>query len=514
LLVFLIAMASAAAADWEPLGPFGGSAAIVQMDYQQGVVLAATSNAQLFKSSDDGDSWVSLPFPARSRARLHALAIDRQNPGVYFVGLSGDASEYSGIMRTADGGLTWNRIPEPGLKNVWSIAIWPEDSQVIAAGTEEGLWLTEDGGTNWALTTPVDDPELKPVVSIAFDPWDSQTLYLGTPHLAWKTTDGGSAWQPIHEGMINDSDVFYLLADYKVRNKLFAATCGGIYRSVDRGEQWTKLRQAPGASYRVYHIAQDPLRPNVVLAGTTLGLVRSMDGGSTWRRISTQSTRWIAFDIIHENRIFVATDENGILRSDDLGDSLQEVNRGFSNRRFVGFETSGDELYVIAVTPGGSSRLRRAEPGWEEVPVADPPAEPPMHVRYPSAPDADSGIPEDSLWIHDIVATSGGALLGASPRGLVRSNDAGETWQSDAGILGGNTLRALCRHSTQPGVFFAAVYGEIYRSTDDGRSWTSVAGDAGPSDFTALMVLAGTPDQLLAISASSGVYALALRRND
>jgi len=96
----------------------------------------------------------------------------------------------------------------------------------------------------------------------------------------------------------------------------------------------------------------------------------------------------------------------------------------------------------------------------------------------------------------------------------VRSNDAGETWQSDAGILGGNTLRALCRHSTQPGVFFAAVYGEIYRSTDDGRSWTSVAGDAGPSDFTALMVLAGTPDQLLAISASSGVYALALRRND
>jgi photosystem II stability/assembly factor-like uncharacterized protein len=248
LLVFLIATVSATAADWEPLGPFGGSAAIVQMDYQQGVVLAATSNAQLFKSSDDGDSWVSLPFPARSRARLHALAIDRQNPGVYFVGLSGDASEYSGIMRTADGGLTWNRIPEPGLKNVWSIAIWPEDSQVIAAGTEEGLWLTEDGGANWALTTPVDDPELKPVVSIAFDPWDSQTLYLGTPHLAWKTTDGGSAWQPIHEGMINDSDVFYYWQTTRYGTKYLrplAAASTAAWTAASSGQNSGRRRGRP-----------------------------------------------------------------------------------------------------------------------------------------------------------------------------------------------------------------------------------------------------------------------------
>ena len=48
-----------------PLGPFGGSAAIVQIDpHHPGALLAATSNAQLFRSEDSGDSWKALPFPA------------------------------------------------------------------------------------------------------------------------------------------------------------------------------------------------------------------------------------------------------------------------------------------------------------------------------------------------------------------------------------------------------------------------------------------------------------------
>jgi photosystem II stability/assembly factor-like uncharacterized protein len=381
----------------------------------------------------------------------------------------------------------------------------------MAAGTEEGVLLTRDGGENWALATSVDDRDLRPVVSLAFDPWDSKTLYLGTPHLAWKTADGGVNWQSIHDGMLNDSDVFYLLVDYQRRNRLFAATCGGIYRSVNRGELWTKLSQAPGASFRVYNIAQDPLHPNIILAGTTLGLVRSMDGGSTWQRLSEQSTRWIAFDTAHPNRIFVATDEAGILRSDDLGESLQQTNRGFSNRRFVELNTSGGEVYVVTAIPGGNSRLRRAESDWEIVPETDPSVEPTLNIRSQSTVSDDPRVPTDELGIHDIVETRDGGLLAATPRGLVRSDDSGQTWQAVTGTLEGSTIRALCSHSTQPGVFFAARYGDIYRSTDDGRSWISLkTGGNAPNDFTSLLVVTGTPDRLLAMSPSSGVYALTL----
>jgi photosystem II stability/assembly factor-like uncharacterized protein len=351
LLVCLAAAASAAGAAWEPLGPFGGSAAIVLVDcHHRDTLLAATSNAQIFRSEDGGGSWKPLPFPAQFHATLHAFALDRQNPGVYFAGLSSESPEYSGIMRSSDNGLTWKRIGEPELRAVWSIAMWQQDSKVMAAGTEDGVFLTRDGGATWALATPADAGDLKPVVSLALDPWDSKILYAGTPHLAWKSTDGGSTWQSIHQGMSNDSDVFAILVDDRRRRRIFAATCGGIYRSLDGGAEWTKMTEAEGASFRTYHIAQDPEQPNVLLAGTRLGLVKSEDSGTTWRRVSEQSTRWIAFDPAVPNRVFVATDEMGLFRSDDGGESFRAINRGFTNRRLVSVAVVETSLYVTALS--------------------------------------------------------------------------------------------------------------------------------------------------------------------
>ncbi len=189
ILAYIAATAFAMAGEWEPLGPFGGSAAIIQIDHRPGVVVAATSNAQIYQSEDNGDSWKALPFPAQLRANLHALVVDRRNEGVYFAGLSSETPKYSGIMRSSDSGMTWEKIPEPGLTAIWSIAIWQQDSRVMAAGGEHGLWLTRDGGQSWQQIAPVDIPELNPVVSLTFDPWDSNSLYAGTPHLAWKTTE-------------------------------------------------------------------------------------------------------------------------------------------------------------------------------------------------------------------------------------------------------------------------------------------------------------------------------------
>ena len=121
----------------------------------RGVVVAATSNAQIFRSEDSGDSWKALPFPAQLRATLHALVVDRRNPGVYFVGLSSDTPKYSGIMRT------FRQRPDMGANP----ATWvdepygpspsgQQDSRVMAAGGEHGLWLTRDGGETWEQITP------------------------------------------------------------------------------------------------------------------------------------------------------------------------------------------------------------------------------------------------------------------------------------------------------------------------------------------------------------------------
>jgi len=511
ILAFLAA-AYAMGGGWEALGPFGGSAAIVQVDrHHPGGLLAATSNAQVFRSEDSGDSWRPLPFPAQMRATLHALAVDHQNPGVYFVGLSSETPQYSGIMRTSDSGFTWKRIPEPGLRAVWSVAIWAQDSRVIAAGGENGLWLTRDGGETWERIAPWDDPKMNPIVSLTFDPWDSKILYAGTPHLAWKTADGGATWQLIHERMLDDSDVFSILVDDRRRQRIFAATCGGIYRSADGGAGWVKLNEAKDASFRTYHIAQNPLQPNVLLAGTSRGLVKSVDSGDTWRRLSAQSTRWIAFDPARPNRVFIATDEAGLYRSDDAGESLQAINQGFSNRRFATLAAIENSLYV---TTGGGSLLRRAdsEPEWEELLGLAPQSMQPT-IPAPSAKLVDglSRPVADDLWIHDAVTMEDGDLLAATSRGLARSNDAGLTWQVVPGALDGSTVSALYKHPTRPGILFASLFGGIFGSRDHGRTWTPLAaGGEGPNDLIALLVLPGSPDGLFALSQSHGVYVMAL----
>ena len=503
ILTFIVAT-YAMAGGWQSLGPFGGSAATVQVDpHHPGGLLAATSNAQLFRSDDSGDSWKALPFPAQLRATLHALAVDQQHSGVYFVGLSSDTPQFSGIMRTSDSGLTWTRIPEPGLRAVWSIAIWPQDSRVIAAGGENGVWLTRDGGETWERITPSDNLKLNPIVSLTFDSRDSKILYAGTPHLAWKTPDGGATWQLIHERMLDDSDVFSILVDNQRRSRIFAATCGGIYRSLDGGGGWTKLIQAKGASYRTYHITQNPLQPNVLLAGTSLGLVKSVDGGNTWRKLSPYSTHWIAFDPARPNRIFVATDEAGLFRSDDAGESLKAINQGFSNRPFASLAAVENALYV---TTGVGSTFRRSgsQPQWEKLSRLAP------ESLQPAKP-APSAKLVDDFWIHGAVAMEDGDLLAATSRGLARSNNAGLTWQPVPGALDGTTVSALCRHPTRPGILFASLFRGIFGSSDHGRNWSLLAsaGDR-PDDLIALLVLPGNPDRLLALSRNRGVFEMAL----
>lgn len=411
LLVGLAVFSPPIPAAWEAIGPFGGSAAVVQVDHHhRGTILVATSNAQVFRSEDDGDSWRALPFPAQFRATLHAFVLDPQNPGVYLAGLSSDIPEYSGIFRSGDSGLTWKRISEADLKAVWCIAIWPRDSRVLAVGTEDGVVVSRDAGESWTRVTPSGSRGPKPVVSLAFDGTDPKVLYAGTPHLPWKTVDGGTTWNSIHTGMLDDSDVFSIHVDASSRLRVFASACSGIYRSSNSGARWTKLTGAHGASYRTYQITQDPARPNILFAGTTLGLAKSIDGGTTWRRLSTQSTRSIAFDPYRPGRIFVATDEEGLFRSDDLGESLHPINRGFSNRQFGSMAASGRVLYVNSIQNSGGGAILRmsdSEQAWDVVPSITP------LIRKQ---------------VVRIISANSRSLYILTVNGLVISTNAGRTW--------------------------------------------------------------------------------------
>jgi photosystem II stability/assembly factor-like uncharacterized protein len=546
-------------AAWEAIGPFGGPATVVQFDRQhRGAVLAATSNAQLFRSDDDGASWRALSFPPELRATLHAFIVDPHQAGRFLVGLSSSTVEYSGLFRTEDGGRTWEHDGSAALKDVWSIAIWDRDPRVIAAGTVEGVFLTADGGKHWRHLESPDGPAPKPVVSLAFDPLDSKILYAGTPHLPWKTVDGGATWQSVHEGMLDDSDVFSILIDSRHRQTLLAGVCGGIFRSLDGGQTWTKSKQSTtGVPDRTYQIVQHPLRPSVLLAATALGLIKSVDSGATWRRLSTQSTRSIAFDPVRPERIFLATDNAGLFVSDNLGDTVRPADLGFSNRRFSNLTTSENSLFVSLYDLTGTSVLRRTDTkyAWEVLAPDQAAQVDPANVAAlsqgttgPAASlesrllnllvtthdcnrpfvDTQDGIyrTDDAgvTWnlvdfhtrslgqsrIYTVLATEDRVFLAATSEGLMRSIDKGVSWSHLAGVLGGSTVTAISRHPTKAGVLFASQFGVVFSSADYGRSWIQMRERPGGGTVLALRVAPGNPDRLFALTETRGVYSMPL----
>jgi photosystem II stability/assembly factor-like uncharacterized protein len=242
--------------------------------------------------------------------------IDPSIPDAYWAAVSSETPQLAGVYRSLDEGATWNPVPDLAQKQVWALAAWTVDAHVIAAGTEDGIYLTRDGGRDWKLISSPGPQWPYPVVSLAFDPANSNIIYAGTPHLAWKTENGGGIWKPIHRGMPEDSDVFSLDIDLRSPTRLFAGTCGGVYRSLDGGTTWLSLERALGGQIRTYVVTRAPGRPDSVYAGTSAGLMVTRNSGANWRRLSNLAARSLAFDPDDSSRIFVATDD-GVLRIDD-----------------------------------------------------------------------------------------------------------------------------------------------------------------------------------------------------
>lgn len=432
---------------------------MVQVDpHHRDTVLTATNNGLLFRSTNAGDRWEAIQFAAQLHGVLHAFVVDPNQPDTYLVGVSGDVPDNTGLFETNDAGATWTLVPALRGKEVWSIAVWQRDSKVIAAGTHGGVFLTRDGGQNWKRISDAVNTEMAVVVSLAFDPVDDSIIYAGTPHLPWKTTNGGVTWYSVHTGMLDDSDVFSINVDRGQPQRVFASACSGIYHSLNGGKLWTKLTGARGASYRTYFVSQDPREPETVFAGTTHGLVRSSDGGRTWRQLSMHLTRYVAFDPHQPRRIFVATDDDGIERSDDEGETLVAVNQGFCNRHLPSLAVAGEALYtntIYEAENGGIFRFELNYSHWENV----------APVSRLLGQQVLSLVPDGA---------DPTRLYAAGYSSLLVSADSGKNWAALPGAFGKSRVTALLAPDAGSRFILAGTEDGLFRVIDGAKTWKRI----------------------------------------
>lgn len=438
-----------AAAAWRATGPFGGDAELVRtVPLTKNRVVAGARNGLIFVSDNGGASWRNIAFPAQFAGVLHALEVDPRSPGTWFAGIEGENSWMSGVYRTCDGGNSWTLLSGTKGISVWSLTLSPGDPDVMAAGTGTGVFLSRDAGENWTRISPEGDTELRPVVSLAFHPTNSKILYAGTTHLPWRTTDGGATWESVHEGMMDDSDVFSIQVDPVNPARVFASACSGVYGSSDRGSLWHRL-ETPKGAFRTHFVAIDPKHPETVFAGTTEGLLKSADSGLSWRRVSAESVKSIAFDPWVPGRVYFASPTGGLLISTDGGNTLREANAGFTNRSFTTLAGSGNQLYSSSVYESSAGIYRTDSMGLRWVHGPGPASDQLLALAV---------APDDSL-----------LLFAAGYHSLHESKDGGKTWLPRKGPPGAVRLTALLM--LKGNILLAGTEEGLFRSRDGATTW-------------------------------------------
>jgi len=325
------------------LGPDGGNVrSLAYNPSNPNHVLLTTSAGQIFVSEDAGASWeLFANFKVADDYVFDRIIIDPTSPSTIYVAGWGLFDDHEGgVFRTDDGGKTWKELPGTHGKSVRAMAMAATDHNLIVIGTLQGVYRSRDGGAAWERITP-ENPEvlenhasMKNFVSVAIDPQNPDVIYAGTRHLAWKTTNGGQTWKNIKDGMLDDSDVFSIIVDPKNPARVYASACSGIYKSDNGADLFHRVQGMPHSAIRTRVLKQDPERSSIVYAGTTGGLWKTTDGGARWSLVTANDV--IVNDVLIDPRnpdhVLVATDHLGVLASKDAFAHYASSNRGFSHR--------------------------------------------------------------------------------------------------------------------------------------------------------------------------------------
>ena len=334
---------NAAASDWSLIGPDGGNVRSLAYDPADPThILLGTSAAQLFISRDGGNTWTPLAHLGDSDDLVidHVIFDPTNTTTIYAAGWGLYHDDEGGVFRSDDGGATWKALPEVQGKSIRALAMAPSDHNTLVIGALDGVFRSRDGGATWQKMTP-DNPEvtanysiMQNFVSTAIDPQNPDIVYAGTRHLAWKTSDGGKTWHSIHDGMLDDSDVFSIIIDPRVPSRVYASACSGIYKSDNAAELFHRVQGMPHSAIRTRVLKQDPVRSSIVYAGTTGGLWRTADGGAKWSLVTSNDVvvNDVLIDPRNPDRILIATDRGGVLATNDGFTKYQPSNRGFSHR--------------------------------------------------------------------------------------------------------------------------------------------------------------------------------------
>ena len=330
--------------DHAPSLGIGEPAAIAIDPIDTSIIYAGTSNregsefsnaatqpqAGLFKSTDEGASWIQLGsgFPAGNtgnasqfvKQSINVVIVDPVKNQVVYL-----ASNF-GLFRSTNSGLQWNQATAPnGVANTLVLdPTSPAAARILYAGIAGvGVAQSKDGGQNWATILSTTTPAVAAQLTLGgYTGFGKVVVALAPP--TSPANPGGI--RVLYASMVGTPNVFG------------NPDTVGLFLSQDQGSTWT-ARTATGTSSTSYggyafHLGVDPDSPgdgvgDIIYFGT-LAQERSTDAGATFAGVNglhADTHTWAFAQQPAAPTIVFCGNDGGIFQSTD-GTNFTSLNDG------------------------------------------------------------------------------------------------------------------------------------------------------------------------------------------
>jgi photosystem II stability/assembly factor-like uncharacterized protein len=417
--------------------------------------------------------------------------MDPQNPATLYA-----TSWDERLFRTMDGGASWSEVITGFVAyNLSNLAIDPQNTGTLYAGTGSGIWKSTDAGVNWM---PANAGLSATFISgMAFDAASPGTLYAidneedQFASSLFKSTDGGASWISLSSGL-QGSRVRKLIVDPQNSSLLYAimqtspahSDSDTLFKSADGGASWSLANSGlPGLSY---DIALDPLNQGTVYASSYelsqigLGIYKTMDGAISWSYVgpglmigSLPRPASLMVDPQHPKTIYSLYSGQGIWKSTDGGATFGAINTGLP--RSPGFPPGEVSIRTFAIDPQDSSILY----AWTET-------------------------------CHQSAVTGPFSIFTCANAGLFKSANGGADWeQAGPALPDGGDGAALVIDPKNSATMYT-LSGSVFRSTDRGATWSALNSGQSTQRFTSLAMDPWNSGTLYAGSSGGGVFAISV----
>jgi photosystem II stability/assembly factor-like uncharacterized protein len=462
---------------------------------------ASMPGVGIYKSTDAGKSFQHMGLT--DTQTIARILVHPTNPDIVYVAASGHEwtdNEMRGVFKTADGGKTWAKVlyrsprtgaidlvMDPRDPNTLYAALWQRvrrkwsDPRVEPGYKEGGIMKTTDGGKTWNdVSQGLPAPEFRGRIGIDISRSNPNVLYAFVDNyeigVAPKpgTRDAYGRPMPEGKGFIKGAD---------------------IYRTDDGGKTWRQTSRKSQATidYLNGHsgtygwvfgqMRVDPKDENTIYT-MGLGLNVSRDGGQTFSRVTGMHGDHHGLWIDPANTsILYNNNDGGFYQSEDAGKTWKfAVSAGGAQFYNVTLDTNTPVWAYGSIQDHGSRRGRvDTSKGRGAVPAVDfdnaPGGEGSNHAIDPTNPNI--------VYSHGFYGNFSRTDLGATPppdpsgrgggRGRGGTNTPIQPKDPDQELRA--QWMAPIIVSPHDGSIIFAGFQSVYRSENRGDSWQKISAD-------------------------------------